>query len=117
MTTSPRTAWAEQPLPPLNASSVGQALGQRMRLLHGQLLELVPAVDRIACVLYDQRDDLLRTFVHSTRSGEAIKGYEFRLSDSTSLAELAASGHNRVIDEIAEAVHPVRACGNDGNAR
>lgn len=106
MTTAPRSAQATQHLPPLDASSVGQALGQRMRLLHGQLLELVPAVDRIACVLYDQRDDLLRTFVHSTRSGEAIKGYEFRLRDSASLAELAASGRNRVIDEIAEAVQP-----------
>lgn len=83
---------------------VGRELGQRLQHLHGQLLELVPSVDRIACVLYDPHDDLLKTFVNSTRSGEAISGYEFRLAESNSLSRLAASGQERVLDDIPAAI-------------
>ncbi|MBM5824910.1 MAG: HD-GYP domain-containing protein [Cyanobacteria bacterium M_surface_10_m2_119] len=83
---------------------VGDALGTRLRQLHEQLLELVPDVDRIACVLYDPQDDLLKIFVDSTRSGEAIKAYEFRLAKSDSLSRLASSGSTRVLDDIPSAV-------------
>ena len=40
----------------------------------------MPDVDRIACALYEPSDDMLKTFVHSTRQGDAIKGYEFHLA-------------------------------------
>jgi transcriptional regulator with GAF, ATPase, and Fis domain len=83
-----------------HAGDVGQALGQRLQQLHGQLLEMVPDVDRIACVLYDPQDDLLKTFVNSTREGVAISGYEFRLADSTSLSGVASSGLPRILDDI-----------------
>lgn len=52
---------------------VGDDLNQRLRQLHEQLLEQVPAVDRIACVLYEAKDDMLRTFVNSTRAGVKSK--------------------------------------------
>ena len=77
-----------------------KTLNERLRNLHERLLYSVPEVDRIACALYDAGDDMLRTFINSTRSGEAIAGYKFRLSDSISLSELAASGDTRVIDNI-----------------
>lgn len=83
---------------------VGDALCSRLRQLHAQLLEQMPDVDRIACVLYEDRDDLLRTFVNSTREGEAIKGYAFRLTDSESLSKLATSRASRVLDDIPAAV-------------
>ena len=83
---------------------VGDALNARLRQLHDQLLEQVPDVDRIACVLYEEKDDLLKTFVNSTREGEAIKGYEFRLADSESLSKLATSRDTRVLDDIPTAV-------------
>lgn len=85
---------------------VGDGLNQRLRELHAHLLEQIPDVDRIACVLYDSGDDMLKTFVNSTRHGEAIKGYEFPLQQSASLSAVAASGQERVIDEIAAAVQP-----------
>lgn len=84
----------------------GDALGQRLRELHGYLLDQVPDVDRIACVLYEPKDDMLKTFVNSTRKGEAIRGYEFPLRESASLSAIAASGRERVIDEIADVVQP-----------
>lgn len=91
---------------PVSSRAVGQELGSRLRLMHEQLLELVPCVDRVACVLYDSQDAMLRTFVNSTRSGEAISGYEFPLQESASLQALASSGQIRVIDEIAAVVVP-----------
>ncbi len=87
-----------------HAGDVGQALGQRLQQLHGQLLEMVPDVDRIACVLYDPQDDLLKTFVNSTREGVAISGYEFRLADSASLSRVASSGLPRILDDIPASV-------------
>jgi HD-GYP domain-containing protein (c-di-GMP phosphodiesterase class II) len=83
-----------------NAGTSGEGLGARLRQLHGQLLEVVPAVDRIACALYDQRDDLVRTFVNSTRRGTPMEGYEWRLAESPSLSRLARDGGTRVIDDI-----------------
>ncbi|MFM7674170.1 MAG: HD domain-containing phosphohydrolase [Synechococcus sp.] len=106
MTTTSRPNVSALGMAPKDISDVGQSLGNRLRLMHEQLLEITPNVDRIACVLYDKRDQMLRTFVNSTRQGQPIKGYEFPLQESASLSALAASGRTRVLDEIAEAVEP-----------
>ncbi|MBL8338159.1 MAG: HD domain-containing protein [Rhodoferax sp.] len=81
-------------------------LTERLEALHDSILERVPHVDRVACALYDAPEDSLRTFVNSTRHGEAIAGYQFPLAESPSLQALATSGEFRVIDELADAVHP-----------
>lgn len=104
MTTSGSSGPPQASLAAVVGTRVGDALGSRLRQLHEQLLELAPDVDRIACVLYDPQDDLLKTFVNSTRSGEAIKAYEFRLAESDSLSRLASSGDTRVLDDIPSAV-------------
>jgi hypothetical protein len=39
-------------------------------------------LDRVACALYDESEDRLKTFLHSTRTGEALRGYEFPLHES-----------------------------------
>ncbi len=77
------------------------SLTERLSGLHDHLLESVPGVDRIACALYDADRDRLKTFINSTRAGEPISGYEYRLADSHSLSQLAESGQFRVLDEIA----------------
>lgn len=79
-------------------------LTERLASLHQRLLESVPGVDRISCALYDASTDGLRTFIHSTRSGQALTGYEYPLAASRALSELACSGDFRVLDEIATAV-------------
>lgn len=80
------------------------ALSHRLSLLHDRLMETTPEVDRIACALYDHDDDKLRTFINSTRSGHAITGYEYPLSRSRALSELARSGDYRVLDDIGAAL-------------
>ena len=52
---------------------IGDELNFRLRQLHEHLVEQVPDVDRIACSLYEPSDYIVKTFVHSTRQGEAIK--------------------------------------------
>ena len=80
-------------------------LTERLSALHTRLLETVPIVDRIACALYEAKDDQLKTFINSTRTGEAIVGYEASLSNSHALSQLAQSGGFRVLDDIASAIH------------
>lgn len=75
-------------------------LTQRLSELHNQLLETLPEIDRIACALYDAELDKLKTFINSTRTGNAITGYEYPLAKSRSLSKLAESGDFRVLDEI-----------------
>ncbi|MCQ8105189.1 HD domain-containing protein [Methylomonas sp. SURF-2] len=79
-------------------------LTQRLGVLHERILTTVPNMDRIAVAIYDAADGKLKTFINSTRKGEAISAYDFKLSDSPSLYKLAASGEPRVIDEIQEAI-------------
>lgn len=86
------------------ANTGTNSLGERLGVLHRQLLADVPQVDRIGCALYDPGDDLLKTFIHSTRAGEALRGYEFKLSDSRSLHEMSHSGHLRLLPDIPDAL-------------
>lgn len=80
------------------------SLGERIGALHAHLRRTVPQVDRMACALYDPGMDLLKTFVNSTVSGEPLKAYQYRLSDSPSLVAIRDSGQPRVIDDISTAL-------------
>lgn len=86
-------AWV---LPPAQT----QSLSERIGALHAQLRRVAPAVDRMACALYDPAEDLLKTFVNSTAQGEALRAYQYRLSDSPSLGLLASERRARVIDHL-----------------
>lgn len=76
------------------------SLTSRLEKFHSSLLERVPTIDRVACVRYEAGDDMLRTFIHSARTGRPLTLYEARLAQTGALAELAASGTFRVIDDI-----------------
>ena len=82
----------------------GSSLGERLGALHRQLLADIPQVDRIGCALYDPGDDLLKTFINSTLSGEALRGYEFKLSESPALREMAHSGRLRLLADLPAAL-------------
>jgi len=79
-------------------------LSQRLQQMHDDLLERTDVVDRIACALYDPVEDTLKTFINSTRHGKPIAGYEFKLSDSRSLYDLAGTGRFRVLDDIPQVI-------------
>ena len=76
------------------------SLSERLGALHVHLRRVVPAVDRMACAIYDPEMDLLKTFVNSMVAGEPLKTYQYKLSDSPSLMALKAEGKSRIIDDI-----------------
>ena len=87
-------------------------LSRKLESLHDRILLTVPIVDRIACAIYDAKEDLLKTFINSTRAGEAIKNYQYKLSESNSLSILAKSGEYRVINDIQQSIQPGQAHSN-----
>ncbi len=93
-----------QPTLPGNLPESAATLTQSLGFLHNRILSSIPTVDRIAVAIYDATDDKLKTFINSTRTGNAINAYDFKLSDSPSLYHLAMSGEPRVLNEIQAAV-------------
>lgn len=83
-----------------------QTLTQRLEALHVHLLESFPSVDRIACILYDPGEDLLKTFLSSTRGDDTLTDYRFKLADSRSLSEMARTGSTRVLEDISNSFLP-----------
>lgn len=81
-------------------------VNERLAALHSRLLDSAPQICRIACAIYDSSADHLKTFVNSTRSGQAIAAYQATLSDVPSLKLLAAQGQCRVIDDIKADIQP-----------
>jgi HD-GYP domain-containing protein (c-di-GMP phosphodiesterase class II) len=88
------------------AAGVSGSLGEQLRQIHDRILESYPHVARVACALYDERTDLLKTYINSTRAGTPIEGYEFTLAKSASLSALAESGECRVINDIRAVLKP-----------
>lgn len=101
MKSYPKAATATLPMESLIRRS--KSLTERLSLIHAGLLKNHPNVDRIACALYDPKEDLLKTFINSTPNGSALTDYRYSLSASKSLSDLASANTPRVIDDIADA--------------
>ncbi|MGB8022082.1 MAG: HD-GYP domain-containing protein [Candidatus Nanopelagicales bacterium] len=84
-----------------------ESLGERLAVLHDRMLELSPGIDRVACALYDPDDDLLKTFINSTRQGlQVLRAYDYRLSDSRSLSDLARKREVRLLTDLQHELRP-----------
>ncbi|SEF79945.1 HD domain-containing phosphohydrolase [Marinobacterium lutimaris] len=81
-------------------------LTERLSKLHTDLLDHIPHISRLACALYDPDTDLLKTFINCTPEGQAINAYEYPLSASPTLSELARNRTCRVIDHISNDITP-----------
>jgi HD-GYP domain-containing protein (c-di-GMP phosphodiesterase class II) len=91
-----------------NAASYA-TLSARLQSLHDMLLLVHPDIERVACALYDPTDDLLKTFINSTRNGEAIRSYQYKLCDSESLSYLARTRELRHMTDIQNTLLPSSA--------
>ena len=77
-------------------------LNHKLSVIHQALRMQFDFVDRIAVALYDQKTDILKTYVHSTAGGEQpLRHYESKLSESRSLMEVVAYKKPRVINDLA----------------
>ena len=99
------------PRNPLDLPAPVVPLSGNLEALHLRLLASMPALDRIACALYESATGMLKTVLITLRSGEAVAGHEFRLADNPALSELARTGEYRVLDDIQTSLlaHPAHA--------
>ncbi len=88
----------------MNLLNLGHTMAQRLSSLHKRILSSIPAIDRIAVALYKEQSGMLQTYIHSTRSGSALTGYEYPLADSPALSHCANCGEPRVINDIPAAL-------------
>ena len=85
-----------------------QTLSASLAYMHERLAIVAPDVERIACALYDEEDGILKTFINSTRTGYAIRAYEYPLEASESLSRLAKTLETRVIEDIPSSLDSVK---------
>lgn len=83
---------------------IQQGLAERLMCLHDELKRDFDGVNRIAVAIYEQKTDILRSFVHSSEGDNPFDHTVARLADLKSLAELARTGARRVIADLTEHV-------------
>jgi HD-GYP domain-containing protein (c-di-GMP phosphodiesterase class II) len=72
----------------------------QLESIHASLKEELPGIGRVAVAVYDERTDMLETFVHSTDGVAPFALYEAKLSTVAGLAELARDHEERIIDDL-----------------
>ncbi|MCX4186935.1 HD-GYP domain-containing protein [Methylophaga sp. OBS4] len=82
-------------------------LNDLLESVHATLLDRMPEIEHLACMLYEPNSGFLKTFLNSSCNDHPLSGYQFRLSDSQILSELAASAECRVIDNIDDDLRPM----------
>jgi HD-GYP domain-containing protein (c-di-GMP phosphodiesterase class II) len=98
-----KSGLATEALPLESLIRRSKSLNERLTTIHADLLQTFSNIDRIACALYDAKEDLLKTFISSTNHGEPLTDYRYSLSASRSLSALARSNAPRVVDDISDA--------------
>jgi HD-GYP domain-containing protein (c-di-GMP phosphodiesterase class II) len=78
------------------------SIGKRIVTLHEQMRKAWPHLCRIAIATYDDKTDLLKTFINSTDGGDALSHYSVKLESVQSLKELAETRQTRVINDLQE---------------
>jgi len=74
---------------------------EKLTIIHTQLQGKYPFVDRIAVTVYDDELDLLKTYIHSDRSGSnPLPLYQARLADVPALRKIKEEGMPRLINDM-----------------
>lgn len=79
---------------------VHQGLAERLVCLHDEIRRDFGGLDHIAVAIYDQRTDLLKSFVHSSEGPHPFEHTVARLGELKSLAILAKTGARRVVADL-----------------
>ena len=81
------------------------SLSARLRDLHNRILDLDPRIDRVACVLYDEEQDVSQTFLNSTRDGATLQANQYRPDDSRSFSYMARTSEARQLFKLPNVLH------------
>lgn len=86
-----------------NLTGIGRniSLGEKLTLVHDTLKTDFPFISRIAAALYDDKTDMLKTFVYSSIEDSPLVHYQAKLSKSSSLLEILHTGRPRVVNDLA----------------
>ena len=77
-----------------------ETVADKLQFMHDVMSEHMPHISRIAVALYDPDTDYLRTFVYSSKEESPLTHYQAKLAECLSLAEIAASGEPRVVNDL-----------------
>lgn len=75
-------------------------IGEKIVELHNELRQSWPHLSRLAIAIYDRDTDLLKTFVRSHDTREALQHYSAKLANVPSLKVLAESGKSRNMPDL-----------------
>ena len=73
---------------------------EKLAQLHKAVRTSLPFIQRVAVALYDEKSDLLKTFVHSSDAQHPLVHYQARLADARSLREVVRLGRPRVVNDL-----------------
>ena len=90
----------------VHVDSDSETLTAKLHEFHDAILRDHTHIIRVACALYEEKTDYLKTFIHSTRDGHAITAYQAKLSEVPSLNALAEHQECRVIDNVQFEIKP-----------
>jgi len=96
-------------------------LSDKLAFIHTTLKARFDFIDRVAVAIYDDKTDILKTFVHSSDVEHPLKHYHARLADSRSLQEILDVGKPRVVNDLdvfkhGQHEHTQRIAANDYHA-
>lgn len=72
----------------------------KLKLVYAEINALLPSVKRISLALYDEACDTLKTYTQHNDGDNPLQNYQSRLGDSSSLQNIAKSGHPRVLNDL-----------------
>ena len=84
----------------IDMSTGGPPVRVQLENVHTSLRQELPGIGRVAVAVYDDRTDMLETFVHSTDGEVPFALYEAKLGDVPSLAALVREHEERIIGDI-----------------
>jgi len=75
-------------------------LSDKLKFVHDILKTRFDFLDRVAIAIYDDKTDVLKTFIHSSDVKQPLRHYHAKLADSRSLQQILEIGKPRVINDL-----------------
>ena len=89
----------------INPIQDGKPIAEKLSWVRKLINQHHSSIDRIAIALHDNRTDLLKTFIYSSDEGSPLEQYQYPLSKSESLSEIAESHIPRMISDLSALEH------------
>ena len=84
----------------LNQLDKNIPLSDKLASIHHATKEQFAFIDRIAVAIYDEKTDLLKSYVHSSGGDNPLQHYQSKLSNSPSLMQIIEQHRPRVVKDL-----------------